>query len=83
MARWRFTVDRELHERSYEQVPKARKFAHRVKLKRAAEAAGATLRSELPVMGWVSNRLSRDGKDWPCAQGAQGARRTWMWTGDV
>lgn len=81
--RWRYTLPRQAHERRYEQVPRATRFAHRIKLARVAADAGAVLRNDEPAAGWVSNAISRDRKDWPCGEGARGARPAWVWTGDV
>jgi hypothetical protein len=83
VARWRYALPRERYEQRYEQVGRAKRFGYRIKVARDAEAAGAVLRSDEPVAGWVSNQISRDRKDWPCGEGARGARPAWIWTGDV
>jgi hypothetical protein len=48
----------------------------------AAAAAGAKLRSDDPVPGWVAP-YSRDGKTYVCNPRTQGARPAWVWAGDV
>jgi len=48
----------------------------------AADHAGATLRNDVPVYGWA-RRLKRDGKLYPCRDGARGAVRMWIWYGDI
>jgi hypothetical protein len=45
----------------------------------AAKVAGLTLFSAKPEAGWETDRHSRDGKYWPCAERTQGARPVWIW----
>lgn len=49
----------------------------------AAQRDGAVLRSQTPVWGWVSAQHSRDGKEYPCKDSTAGARRAWIWYGDI
>lgn len=47
-----------------------------------AGEAGAVLRSETPVFGWIAQNR-RDHKFYPCRDGAQGAVPAWIWYGDI
>jgi hypothetical protein len=83
VARWKHSVGRLAHHRVWLDVPRAVRFGLRVKAQVVAERAGATLRSDEPVAGWRSNRLAKDGKYWPCGEGAAGAEPAWIWIGDT
>lgn len=48
---------------------------------KAAEA-GAVLRSETPVFGWMAENR-RDRRLYPCSDSARGARPAWIWYGDI
>lgn len=50
--------------------------------KEEAARAGAVLRSERPVFGWIAEN-ARDRKLYPCKDSARGAMPAWIWYGDI
>jgi hypothetical protein len=55
---------------------------HLASAREAARAAGATLRAQTPVWGWVAENR-RDRKWYPCKDSARGAVPAWIWYGDI